>query len=362
MTSPSVDNTAPAPMEGRGAYNRNSRVQAAGLAAAIPYLEEAARACTLADAPSPIVIADYGASEGHNSLMPMAAAIATLRQRTAKDRAISVIHTDLPESDFNALFQTIANDPDSYARNDAAIYPSAVGRSFYEQILPSQTVTLGWTSWAVQWLSRIPGPIPDHVQIACSKDKAAQASYQAQADTDWRAFLTHRAQELRSGGQLVVLTMALTDDGDFGYGAVLAAIYGATGDLIADGKLTEAERARMVIPTVGRGRAQLLRPFDTRRHFAGLKVENLDIFLGEDRIWEQYERDKDAAAYGARWAAFSRASVFPTMARALDDAKNPARVLAFLDDAEKRMATRLAKHPEPCAIPLARLRLSKPAT
>jgi hypothetical protein len=353
---------APAPMEGSGAYNRNSRVQAAGLAAAIPYFEEAARACMLAPPEEPIVIADYGASEGRNSLAPMAAGIAVLRQRTARDRAISVIHTDLPDSDFNALFRTLAHDPGSYARGDAAVFPAAVGRSFYEQILPSQTVMLGWTSWAVQWLSRIPGPIPDHVQIACSKDEAAHAAYATQADADWRAFLTHRAQELRVGGQLVVLTMALTDDGDFGYRAVLAAIYDALKDLVADGKLSEAELARMAIPTVGRGRVQLLAPFDANRHFVGLKVEQLDIFLGEDRIWEQYEKDRDAAAFGTRWAAFSRASVFPTMALALDDARNAARVLAFLNDAEARMAARLANHPEPTVIPLARLRLSKEAS
>jgi hypothetical protein len=273
-------------------------------------------------------------------------------------RAVSVVHTDLPTSDFNALFLTLANDPDSYARGKPDVFPSAVGRSFYEQILPSRTVTLGWTSWAVQWLSRIPGPIPDHVQIACSSDPAAHAAYAAQADADWRSFLTHRAQELRAGGQLVVLTMALTDDGDFGYRTVLAAMYGALTDLVADGKLSEAELARMAIPTVGRGRSQLLAPFDASRRFAGLTVEQLDIFLGEDRIWEQYERDRDAAAYGTRWAAFSRASVFPTLALALDD---PSRVNSFLADAESRMAARLAKHPEPSVIPLARLRLSKEA-
>ena len=59
-------------MEGHGAYNRSSRVQAAGLAAAIPLLRHAAETAPLAPAPEPVVIADYGASEGHNSLLPCA--------------------------------------------------------------------------------------------------------------------------------------------------------------------------------------------------------------------------------------------------------------------------------------------------
>jgi len=353
------DHLAPAPMEGEGAYNRSSRVQAAGIAAAIPLFEEAATRVPLADGRPPIVIADYGASEGHNSLAPMAVAIGALRKRVGRERAISVVHTDLPQSDFNGLFRTLQDDPDSYLRNDPQAFASAVGRSFYEQILPGDSVTLGWSSWSVQWLSRTPAPIPDHVHIASSRDPAAHAAYEAQADADWRAFLIHRAQELRAGGRMVVLTMALTDEGDFGYRAILAAIDGALTDLVADHKLTEPELVRMVIPTVGRGRAQLLAPFDDTRHFAGLLIEQLDIFRGEDRIWEQYARDRDAATYSARWAAFSRASVFPTMALALDDSGSAARVQKLLEDTEVRMAARLAQAPEPCVIPLAKLVLTK---
>ena len=62
--------SGPAPMEGGGGYNRRSSVQAAGLALAVPLFEQAARTVSLANAPEAIVIADYGSSEGHNSLAP----------------------------------------------------------------------------------------------------------------------------------------------------------------------------------------------------------------------------------------------------------------------------------------------------
>ena len=61
--------------------------------------------------PQPIVIADYGLSQGHNSLGSLAVAISVLRERVGSERAISVVHTDLPRSDFTALFQTLAADP-----------------------------------------------------------------------------------------------------------------------------------------------------------------------------------------------------------------------------------------------------------
>jgi hypothetical protein len=87
---------SPAPMEGHGCYNRSSRVQATGLSAAMSWLEQAARLVTVAAAPEAIVIADYGSSEGRNSLVPMALAIRILRDRVGPERGISVVHTDLP--------------------------------------------------------------------------------------------------------------------------------------------------------------------------------------------------------------------------------------------------------------------------
>jgi SAM dependent carboxyl methyltransferase len=127
-------------MEGKGAYNRCSSVQAVGSSPAVALLERAARV-VLPASPQPIVIADYGSSEGHNSLVPMAAAIGALRERIGRERSIFVFHTDLRGNDFTALFQTLENDPNSYLGNDSAVFPAAVGRSYFEQILPTSSVT-----------------------------------------------------------------------------------------------------------------------------------------------------------------------------------------------------------------------------
>ena len=138
-----------AAMEGGGAYNRSSSVQAAGLAPAVPWFIEAARLVPLGLPEVPLIVADYGSSQGRNSLAPLGAAIGVLRERAGADRPISVVHTDLPGNDFSALFQVLAADPDSYLRGDANIFPYAIGRSFYESLFPPDSVTLGWSSWAV---------------------------------------------------------------------------------------------------------------------------------------------------------------------------------------------------------------------
>ncbi len=326
--------------------------------AAVAHFEQAAQ---VADLPSsgPIVIADYGCSQGGNSLAPMEAGIRTLRGRVGPDQEISVIHTDLPDNDFQALFRTLDTDKRSYLRHDAATFASAVGRSFYGQILPSGCVTLGWSSWAVQWLSRLPGFIPDQVQVAFSRDPVTRAAFAAQAAEDWRTFLTHRGRELRPGGRLVVLTMALTEAGEFGYGPILEAIYATLRRLVDEGWLSPVELHRMAIPTVGRSLADIGAPFAASGRFAGLSVEHVELFLSEDTIWQMFQSDCDAHAFGARWAAFSRASVLPTLAQALEDGRDGPRAVQFVAMVEAGMAAALAAAPQPMVIPLATVVLAK---
>lgn len=68
-------------MEGGGAYNRHSMLQAAGVASALPLLEKAVLNLALEADSHPVVIADYGSSEGKNSLAPMRLVIETIRTK-----------------------------------------------------------------------------------------------------------------------------------------------------------------------------------------------------------------------------------------------------------------------------------------
>lgn len=147
--------------------------------------------------------------------------------------------------------------------------------------------------------------------------------------------------------------MALSDEGDLGYRPVLEAMYGALLGLVEEGYVGWDEARRMAIPTVERSRAELIAPFAETGCFMELSIEHVDVFLGEDLIWNEFERDHDAAAFGARWAAFSRASVFQTLALGLKGGRDDSRAAAFVEKLEAGMAARLAAAPEPTAIPLA---------
>ncbi len=340
---------------GSGFYTAGSRLQAAGLKRAIALFEQTAQAVPIPSAPRPIVIADYGAANGHNSLLPISAAIAVLRKRTRPEHSILVTHTDVPDNDFSALFRVLDEDPDSYLKKDHATYASAVGRSFYTQIIPSNSVNLGWSAWAVLWLGRQPGPVPDHIHASFSADAGVRAAHDKQAAFDWHEFVAFRGRELCPGGRAVVITMAISDDGEFGYRPVLQAVMAELAELVARGVITEAELVRMNLPIVGRRAGDFLAPFAPSGRLEQLGVEHLEVFDAEDRFWQRYQLDGDATHFGSEWAAFVRAAVFPTLAAVL-----PAgRRTAFCDALEAGVAARLAAEPEQIRIPLALVVLHK---
>jgi hypothetical protein len=199
-------------MEGKGFYNENAAIPTAGGALALPLFEQAARLIHLDLDDRPIVIADYGSSQGKNSLAPMRAAIAVLRSRVGPERPILVYHTDLPDNDFDTLFEVLGNNSDSHVEQGQNVFPSAIGRSFYQSVLPPSHVDLAWSSYAAHWLSQIPRQIPNHFFIPCSTG-AVRAVFERQAALDWEAFLSLRAIELRPSGRMVVVLPSLADDG-----------------------------------------------------------------------------------------------------------------------------------------------------
>ena len=172
-------------------------------------------------------------------------------------------------------------------------------------------------------------------------------------------FLTHRERELCPGAKLAVMTMAVDQNGEFGYRPLLNAMYSALLDMVESGFLRGEEMQRMVIPTVARSRSDFLAPFGPEGRFGTLRLQELEIFLGEDHFWSDFERDGDAHRFAARWAAFSRASVFPTLAASLNGGRNDSRAAQFIECLESGTTMRSAANPERMLIPLGKVLLAK---
>jgi hypothetical protein len=333
-------------MEGKGAYNRNSERQSGGIALAATLLEETAQKVALGPGNQPVVIADYGSSQGKNSLPPMQIALRTLRPRLGPDRPVFVFHIDQPSNDFNSLFEVLSSDPNSYALNDPNVFPCAIGKSFYQQVLPSESVHLGWSSFAVVWLSRAPAPSPDHF-IAFRGTPAAREACRKQAEADWESFLSLRARELRPGGRLLIVLPARNDEGLTGTEPLMDHANDALNDMVNDGEIAREERERMVMANYPRQKRELLAPFRSNGRFQNLTVEHCELLPLPDVAWHDYERDGNARAFATRHARFLRAIFMPSLASALNRVRegDTQAFSTFADRLEERIIRRFAANP-----------------
>jgi len=71
------------------------------------------------------------------------------------------------------------------------IYSMASATTFYEQIFPSNTLDIGFSSTALHWMNCSPCALTDHV--AANKSTAPEVeTWREQARRDWELILCHR--------------------------------------------------------------------------------------------------------------------------------------------------------------------------
>ncbi len=313
----------PGVMRRGGFYNLHSSPQHDAASVALALLSRAAETAPAPGGGASLVIADYGAAQGGNSLLPMRRAIRAIRGRLAEEAPISVVHTDIPGDDFSTLFTLLETSPESYLRDAANVFPFAAGRSFYRRIFPIGSVSLGWSAIAVHWLSAAPAAIEGHIWSPRA-DSATLAAFARQSARDWRDFLTHRAAEMREGARLVVIGGAADESGDSGADGLMDMANAALQALVAEGALSAHEYRQMVIPTYNRTPAEFLAPFAGGRTAGGLRLEQRELHTLEDPIWAEYRRTNDLDAFVAAYVDFFDAAFGPSVFGAPSTSARPA--------------------------------------
>jgi SAM dependent carboxyl methyltransferase len=335
-------------MEGHGAYNRHAKLPAGGGELATPFLERAAWRVEFDTSDRPVVVADYGSSQGKNSLAPMRAAISVLRERLGRDRPIVVYHEDRPTNDFNSLFEVLHADPGRYAKGDNRVYPCAIGRSFYENVLPPGSVDLGWCSYAAMWISKIPTLIPEHFYVQRSPP-GVRAVFERQAVEDWRSFLSVRSLEMRRGARIVVAMPGADDNGESAFAPLMDDAKEVLAEMERERAISAEERERMVLGAWARRKRDLTEPFAGVDAFQSLIVEECETEALPDAAWVEFERDGDRRALAAKHAAFFRAVFAPSLAAALTRVSSgeAGAFEAFADRLQRGLRERRAANPAP---------------
>ena len=139
-------------MVGGGYYDAHSTFQAAVAESGKTLLQNAVAALSLT-ASGEATIADYGCSEGRNSMATIGSALELLAGRGVA--GFGVLHNDLPTNDWLSLAKNLSS-PDSYLARFPQARALFAPRGFFERVTLPSSVTLGTSGSAVHWLSRQP--------------------------------------------------------------------------------------------------------------------------------------------------------------------------------------------------------------
>src|SRR5262245_60218151 len=293
-------------MVGGGYYDAHSTFQAEVAESGRWLLERAVAALSL-PAAGAAMIADYGCSEGRNSMTTIATALAFLAARGAT--SFGVLHNDLPTNDWRGLADNLLGRG-GYLRRFPQSRALFAPCSFFERVTRPRTFTLGISGSAARRLWLQP-PDPDMPRSLYRSDAPAGElpKILKQAASDWEAFLCARAEELQPGGVLLVLMLGSDDSVDpirISAAALLKLMNDCALQLIRAGDIPSDIYARYCFPVVPRTIAEASAPVE------GALADRLELFhCGLTAVPSPYQRalesSGDVDRFARDYTAFTRA-------------------------------------------------------
>ena len=204
-------------MKGGGYYSQRTQGAKDVIDNAVKMLLDAAQVVPEPSKGQPIRLADFGAADGGTSAAAWRKCIEHLRDRFTQAQ-IQVTYTDLPSNDFSSLFKNLlgfgSSGANTFLTDIENVFVNACGIGFHEQLLPNETLDIGFSATAMHYISEKPCTIDDHVHMVGASGDAL-AAFAQQAKHNWEDLLLARARELRPGGRLVILNFGIDKQGRY---------------------------------------------------------------------------------------------------------------------------------------------------
>ncbi|XP_021911574.1 probable S-adenosylmethionine-dependent methyltransferase At5g38780 [Carica papaya] len=163
-----------------------------------------------------ITVADLGCSIGPNTFYAIQIIIEAIKLKhiTKSSESLNlefqVYFNDNISNDFNMLFRSLPPSREYYV--------VGVPNSFYERLFPKSSIHLMYSSASLHWLSGVPKEVKDPNSLAwneeriyCATEEVTKA-YSCQFEKDMKSFLRTRAEELVSGGLMMLFTVVRQKD------------------------------------------------------------------------------------------------------------------------------------------------------
>lgn len=237
----------------------------------------------------------------------MYACVKELRNLFGNELEIQINYEDRPENDYNSIFyflQGLLPHSSSYLLDFPNVFVSASGTSFYKQCFPSESVNLGFSCMAIQWLRKKPCNLTKAVLCCFSKVQSERNMFTKQAEKDWEQFLLMRAKELAKGGRLaVILTCEIGGEIESGPSGLVIykLLYNVWESMEKDGIISEKDMEEMTFPEYFRTREELVEPFLSDASLvrkAGLNLISMELkefSLPERAMWQATGNTKACA-------------------------------------------------------------------
>lgn len=295
-------------MKGGGYYSLSTKGAKDVIDAVTPLVLKAIAAMGPARGNAPFTLADMGCADGGTSLDMVHAVIAAVRA-SAPERPLSVVYTDQPRNDYNALFQLVQGSAGAERPLSEldGVHVFASATSFYRRILPPETLDLGFSATAMHWLSRKPCDLSTHVQ-AVGAEAAERAAFAEQGRLDWQAILLQRAAELKPGGRLVLANFCEDETGRYLGHTGGVHMFDVFNDiwlaLLDDGTIGRNEYTAMTLPQYYKTVAEFTAPLEdpgSPVHRAGLRLEQIETRVTPCPYAAEFNRHGDAAAFASSY-------------------------------------------------------------
>ena len=180
----------------------------------------------------PLIIVDYGCSEGENSITLFKQVIQELRKTSQK--AVFIFHTDLPQNDWTE-FNRVLNNQDKTYLTLPNTSSATIGRSFFNQLLPNNSVHVAYSAYAFHYLSTKPERLPGDFSFP-------HKNFLTQAFEDFRSLLRLRHRELVKGGTLTILVAGAGESPNINMGKILILPFMA---LVEQGFFSQSELMKL---------------------------------------------------------------------------------------------------------------------
>jgi hypothetical protein len=332
-------------MRAGGFYDQHSTGQRASIESVFDWIDELLPGIPRpAAADRPFTMADYGCSEGGNSLR-IVEHVAQQLQKAGTPVPLWAIFNDLATNNFNRLFENLAAGKCLPAQRPG-LYHAAVAGSFYGPLLPPSSVQFGLSFNSLVWMDQLPrAAVPDYIiypgehprRAGISVSHEAVAEFSGQARSDLTRFLHYRSAELTPGGKLFVCVPARDGDRCVADG-VYDVLHDACQDMVREGKLAEQAYRDFLLPVYFRRLDEMVDPVTADAELTKqLAIERAEIVYVETPYVREFERTGDSNAYAEALVGFLQAFSEPVLRAGLPASTDIDLVAAIYDRARQRV-------------------------